>query len=102
MTITLDIIAAFIVGSLAVGRLARLVVDDDFPPVMWLRGWYIRTVPEHWAELVACAFCIAFWFALADTLWAFVSDLHWTWWFFNLTFAGAYLGAIINKRDVPA
>jgi hypothetical protein len=102
VTIDLTSIVAFLIGSLAVGRLARLVVDDDFPPVVWLRGWWIRSVPESWGELVACAFCVAFWFALADVFWAFISELHWTWWFFNATFASAYLGAIINKRDLPA
>lgn len=101
MTVDLTLIAAFVVGSLAIGRVTRLVVDDDFPPVMWLRGWYIRTAPEAWAELVGCAFCISFWIALANTTWAYLSDLHWTWWFANLTFASAYVGAMVNRRDVP-
>lgn len=102
MTVDLTLISAFVVGSIAVGRLTRLAVDDDFPPVVWLREWYITHVPESWADLAVCAFCISFWIALANTAWAFVSDLHWTWWAFNVTFAGAYLAAVINVRDIPA
>lgn len=92
---------AFLVGTVAVARATRLVVDDDFPPVVWLREWYVRHTPERWGLLVECPFCVSMYFAIADTAWAFVSDLHWTWWFLNLLLAGAYLAAMICVRDLP-
>ncbi len=100
--VNLEIIVAFVVGTVAVGRLARLMVDDDWPPVMWLRGWYIRKVPEAWAPLVTCAFCVAPWAALPNLLIAWASGLAWYWWVPNLWLASAYLGAILNGRDIPS
>ncbi len=98
---------AFIVGVLGTARLVRLIVDDDFPPIMWFRGWYIRTVPEKWAELVVCAFCISFWIGLVNGAAAWLSfngdgKLDWWWWVPNLILGGSYVAAMINKRDVPA
>lgn len=41
--------------SLAVYRLTRLLVDDTFPPVLWLRdrvigGWRLPTLKEQWHD----------------------------------------------------
>ena len=52
MQVEIETIAAFLVGVIATGRLTRLVVDDDWPPVVWLREKYILAVPEKWGELV--------------------------------------------------
>ncbi len=98
---------AFIVGTVTVGRVTRLVVDDDFPPVVWLRGWWIRNAPEKWADLAVCAFCISFWIAAVNGGLAWLSyngdgKLDWWWWVPNLIFASAYIGAMINRRDIPA
>lgn len=92
---------AFIVGTLAVARVTRLVVDDDFPPVVWLRERYAGWAGERWGTLVECPFCLGFWIALADTAWAFGAELHWTWWAVNITFASAYVAAMITVRDIP-
>ncbi len=102
MQVDLTTIVAFIVGVAATGRLARLVVDDDWPPVVWLREKYVLAVPPNWGELVTCSFCVAPWFALPNLLLAWATDLSWVWWVPNLWLGGAYLAAILNARDVPA
>lgn len=101
MNITWEIVFAFVIGSIAVARATRLLVDDDFPPVMAVREWYMRHTSDKWSLLVECPFCAAIWFAIADTAWAFISDLHWTWWLLNFLLAGAYIAAMINVRDIP-
>jgi hypothetical protein len=52
----MDLWLLLVVMSLAVYRLTRLVVEDTFPPVLWLRdrlvgGWRPLTLPEQ--EVVA-------------------------------------------------
>lgn len=94
---------AFIIGVLAVGRLTRLLVDDTWPPVMWWRGkWDGWTQTSGWNELFHCGWCISVWIALPWTLWAWLSDLHWSWWVVSLWLAVAYAAAIVNARDIPA
>lgn len=102
MQVDIETIVAFVVGVVATGRLARLIVDDDWPPVVWLRERYVLAVPVAWGELVMCSFCVSVWFALPNLLLAWVTDLSWLWWFPNLWLAGAYLAAMVNARDVPA
>lgn len=95
-------LAAFFVGVLAVARFTRLVTEDDFPPILWLRSrWDRATRNSHWSILLECPFCFAAWVALADLTWAWVSRLHPAWWFCNLWFAVAYLAAMIVVRDIP-
>ena len=105
MNVDLELIFAFVIGSIAVGRGTRLIVDDDMPVFAWFREkWVIFFIDRDkpvWAELVTCPFCVAIWLAAASTAWAFVSALHWTWYFLHLMLAGAYVAAMINTRDVP-
>lgn len=105
MNMDIEVIVAMVVGTLAVGRGTRLFVDDDFPPVKWFREkwviWWVDRGQESWAELVVCPFCVSIYLAFANVFWAFVSELHWTWWFLNLLLAGAYVAAMINVRDIP-
>ena len=99
--ISLTLIIAFLVGVVATGRLTRFAVDDDMPILVWLREKYILAVPEKWAELVMCGFCVSVWFALPNVLLAWATDLSWVWWLPNLWLAGAYLAAILHARDIP-
>ncbi len=109
-------VAAFIVGVIAVSRLTRLIVDDDWPPMVWLRGAYLRALASlfhadqgdqqarratSWYHLVECPFCVAPWLALGSLGWAWGSGLAWHWWVFHLWLAAAYLAAILNVRDIP-
>jgi len=100
--VNLTTIAAFVVGVLAVSRFTRLMVDDDFPPVMWIRRRYIRLTREStWSDLMACPFCMATWPGLADLILAWVLELSVWWWIPNIWFAGIYLAAMVNVRDIP-
>lgn len=97
------LLAAFAVGVLAVARLTRLVVDDDWPPMVWARRvWDRLTANSAWAVLVECPFCVAPYIAAFSIAWAVLSDLHWTWWLFHGWLAVAYLAAMVNVRDIPA
>ncbi len=98
----------FILSSLAVYRLTRLAVDDDFPPIRAARNWVVglhagrlrvvepgvavrrsgARLTEALADLVTCRYCASGWVALAATVAlqvASVVNLGWTsgvlWWF---------------------
>ncbi|RPJ71782.1 MAG: hypothetical protein EHM24_11295 [Acidobacteria bacterium] len=105
VTVTLDqpvtIVAAFVVGVLAVARMTRLLIDDDFPPVAKLREFYVRRAPTSYESLVECPWCMSPWVALVDLAWAWGTGLHWTWWFANVWFAVAWLAAFLCARDIP-
>lgn len=95
-------LAAVAVGIVAVARLTRLIVDDDWPPIVALRnGWRRATGYGPWSHLVDCPFCVAPYFTAATIAWAMASDLHWSWWAFHGWLAAAYLAAMINVRDIP-
>jgi len=106
MTMTLELLIAFLIGATAVGRATRLIVDDDMPVFKWFREtwvmFFVKRERPSVAELIVCPFCVSIWLAFGSTLWAFLSDLHWTWWFLHLMLAGAYIAAMINVRDIPA
>lgn len=101
MTFDLEFVMAVIIGTIAVARGTRLFVDDDMPLFKQFREWFVITVRPPWNELIVCPFCTSVWLAGANTAWAFVSDLNWTWWFLNLLLASAYAAAMINVRDLP-
>lgn len=93
--------AAVVVGVLSSARLTRLVVNDTFPPVEWLKFQFIRLVrgSESWSKLVQCPWCLAPYATAAVLAWAVLSDLHWTWWAFNGWLAAAYVASMIVWRD---
>lgn len=91
-----------IIGTLAVGRLARLVVFDDYPPMKWLRvRYHLLTEGSGWEKLAECAFCAAPYLAAGDMAWYWFSDAHWSWWAFNIWLAVSYVAAMIVARDEP-
>ena len=102
MTVSVETITALIIGIIATARFTRLFIDDEFPPVMWIKEKFVMAVPLKWGMLVDCGFCFATWPGLINLVWAWQSDLHWTWWFANLWFAGIYLAAMLHARDVPS
>lgn len=104
--VTWDHVAVFIVGMLATARMARLLVEDDYPPVVWLREAYIKRVPDDWHPLAECPFCISPYLAAINVTFAFVvfnwhEDWAWVWWWPNLVAAVAYLAAMVVARDIP-
>lgn len=99
---TVEWVVAFLVGTLTVARVTRLVVDDDWPPVAWARRkWDEKTNTSSWNPLPHCPFCVSPYVAAADLTWAWLTDLQGAWWFVNVLLAGAYLAAIVNVRDIP-
>lgn len=93
---------AIVVGILSVARTARLLIFDDFPPVVWLRTRavaLIRNENSKWTGLAECPFCLAPYLTAGMIGWAWLSDLHWTWWLINGWWAASYLAAIVVAYD---
>lgn len=89
-------------SSIAVGRITRLVVFDDFPPSVALRSWWARVTKDGpWNKLTTCGFCFAVWATPLSWAWAWVSNLHWTWWAAHGLASCMYLAAIIVAYDQP-
>jgi hypothetical protein len=93
-------VVAFIVGILSAGRITRLFVHDDFPPVVWLRiKWDDKTHNSQWNKLLHCHWCLSFWVTAPIGLWAWLSRLDTSWWVFNGIMAAAYVVPMIVERD---
>lgn len=95
---------ASLVGVLAAGRLTKLVVEDKFPPMVWLRGWYDSKTNYSddnpgWGLLLHCPWCFGFWAALIMTASAYFSNLHPVWWFVCVPLAAAYVVSWIVFHD---
>ena len=95
-------IAASLVAVLSVGRLARLLTEDTWPPAVWIRSrWVGWTAGTGWDELFVCPFCMAPWVAVFVLGAGYFSDLHFLWWAFNGWLAVSYVAAMIVARDIP-
>lgn len=91
---------AFIVGTLSVGRLTRLLTQDSFPPAVWLRiKLDDKTDDSAWNILMHCHWCLSIWVTAPIALWAWLSSLHTSWWVFNGIMAAAYVAAMVVERD---
>lgn len=114
MTDPLTLLAAAIVGTLAVARAVRLVTSDAYPPAEWVRlrflTWAAQTPRrEKWGPLVTCPFCFAPYAAAVNLAWALLAGLEWTgdlswssaWWVVNAWAAVSYVAAMIVVRDEP-
>lgn len=96
------LICAVIVGVLSVARTARFIGYDDFPPMQWLRDkWDEKVGDEGWGKVMHCPFCSAPYMAAVMLAWAWVSELHWTWWVINATWGLSYISSIIVAYDQP-
>lgn len=68
--------------------------------MVWLRmKWDERTEDNGWNILMHCHWCMSAWTTLAVGAWGYFSDLHISWWFFNVWLAGSYVAAMIVERD---
>lgn len=96
------LLAAFVVGTISVARMSRLLVWDDFPPVAWIRlKFFVAVGDSPWRKLMECAFCQAPYLSAVMFLWGWLSNLAWWWWVPNTWWAMAYLAAILVARDEP-
>lgn len=92
--------AAALVGVLSSARLTRLLVSDDFPPIVWFRTkWDGLTNDGSWSKIVHCMWCASPYFSAMILAWGVLSHLHWTWWVFNGWMAGSYIASWIVFHD---
>lgn len=103
------LVPAILVLVLGVGRVARLVTHDTFPPVTWWRDvWEHKITPNHpeWTLLFFCFWCFTPWVTLIAMGWFLLSLqtewVAWAWWLFWGWMALSYFASIIVGRDEPA
>lgn len=121
--IALQLLAAFLLGVIAVARATRLVLHDHYPPAEAVRRWWWnQTVAKDdwrapWHLLLVgedptkpgCPFCLAPYLA-AVTLAVAIAGGVWSpdlgtlggwWWVLAVWAAGSYLSAMFVLRDEP-
>lgn len=97
-----ETLTAVVIGILSVARTARLLVWDEYPPTMWLRMKWDDMVGESaWGTLLHCQYCLGPYLAAGMAGWAYLSDLHWTWWVINGVWGFSYVSSIIVSYDQP-
>ena len=103
---TFQIIAAVAIGVISVARTARLIVWDEYPPMVWLRmKWDERIGEEGWGKLIHCQFCATPYLAVGMALWFWLAFAHGgdvaqgIWWWVNGVWAGSYVAAIVVAYD---
>lgn len=100
MVEALVLVAAVLVGIVSSARLTRLLTQDSFPPVVWLRvKWDDKTDGNGWNVLFHCHWCMSFWTTLGVGAWGYLSELHESWWLVNGLLAASYVAAMIVERD---
>jgi hypothetical protein len=96
----LEIALAAVVGIISAARLTRLLTQDNYPPVVWLRIKYQdRTEGTGWEDLVTCPYCAAPWIMAGIGLWGWLTEFQTAWWVFNVWLAASYLVAMVVVRD---
>jgi len=96
------LLLAIAVGVLACARVVRLLIDDDFPPVLKVRVWYLnRTADSNWQGLFECPWCMAPYITLPNILFAWASGLAWYWWLPNAWAAASWAVSYVSLRDIP-
>lgn len=97
-------VVALLTTVLSAARLTRLIVNDSWPPVLWVKGkwdaWTDRSPRRQaWWLLLQCPWCLSPWMTLLVGAWGVLSHLHWTWWAFNGWLALAYLAGMVVFHD---
>lgn len=92
------------IGILAAARFTRLVVADDFPPVLWFRARWNHwtregTRFEDWNKLPKCPWCLAPWVVPVFIGAGWLSDWHVVWYVFTSWLAAAYVTSWIVFHD---
>lgn len=95
-----EIIAAAVVGVVSAARLTRLITQDTYPPVVWLRmKWADITNDGPWEKLISCPWCAAPYITAIILAWGLLTDFQVAWWVFNGWLAAAYLASMVVVRD---
>ncbi len=85
------------IGS--VGRLARLISWDEFPPAAWVRAKYEDHASGGWEVLMTCGYCVSVYLGFGIVCWGYFTDFHTVWWLINGSLAASYAGAILMAYD---
>lgn len=95
-------IAAALVGIMGSARLVRLIVNDSYPPVVWLRiKWDDKTHKSLWNKLMHCPWCLSPYTTAVVLAWYLLSD-GWArdaWWIFNGWLAASYVASWVVFHD---
>lgn len=93
-------VAAALVAILSTARLTRLLTQDVYPPVAWLRGkWDGVTESSDWNILLHCHWCASPWLAAIVGAWGLSTGFQAAWWVVNGWLALSYLAAMVVERD---
>lgn len=100
------LIAAAVVVVVGVGRLARVITVDSFPPAAYLRVWWSGiTRYGDWSLLARCFWCLSPWLMLVAMGWFYLGTMIvWVgvvWWVFWGWLALSYCTAMLVARDDP-
>ena len=98
------VLSAIAVAIAGVGRLARIITYDAFPPsVWWRKTWAELTNDGPWEKLFSCYWCLTPWIMLVAIAWAVVAfDVFWlavAWWAFWGWLGISYLSSILVNHD---
>lgn len=103
-----EIVLALIVGILSVARTARLIVWDEYPPMVWLRMKHDDHFgDEGWGKLIHCQFCATPYLAAGMALWFWLAFTYGdgtaqtVWWVVNGTWGLSYISAMLVSYDTP-
>jgi hypothetical protein len=97
---TFTMVAAALIGVVSVARLTRLITQDSYPPVAWLRSkWQAITHDGDWSELATCPYCAAPYIAAVVLAWGLLTDFQTAWWVVNGWLAASYLASMVVVRD---
>lgn len=99
---------AVVTAIAGVGRLARVITYDEFPPSMWVRNtWAKITKGGSWMKLFFCFWCLTPWIMLVSMAW-FIAGYLWnvdglivSWWLFWGWLGLSYLSSMLVARDEP-
>jgi carbon starvation protein CstA len=95
-----EVVAAVLVTVVAAARLTRLLVQDTFPPVRWLRDrWDVLTEGSTWNMLMHCHWCMGAWTTLLVGGSGLLSGFHTVWWVVAGWFAAMYVVSWLVHND---
>lgn len=106
MDVLLHPISLAIIFILSTARMARFLTYDDFPPMEWLRTKVVGVLPDKWAGVMVCPFCIAPYLVAVNIAWFLALYHHgdtflWWWLLPNLWWGASYAAAIVVAYDMP-
>ena len=91
-----------IVGVIASGRITRLIVNDDYPPIVKFRIWWDNHVTGLWNKLMHCPWCLGPWVTLVVGFLAWLTDYYGVqigWWIVFGWLAASYATSWVVYHD---